>query len=253
MRTVIVMTLAASAVAATVRSGEPGIRRVETVGATNLVAPVSTPYVAPGQTKEYSFYGPWLDWTSTVTLDGIPQTIVEKKALFNADGALLRVKLTAPPGTSRGARDLVVRIGCPPVPFTDCSNVSLTRKAMVLRVGSVTAIGPSSGIPASQVLPFNVTGTGLDVAALHFRTTIKPTAAPPVRSAGTFVFTGTPTCGMNVVILRDQAEGGDVYPYTGVLNVHTTTVCGYRAPTPVSSGGSCPSGQTYNATTKTCS
>jgi hypothetical protein len=252
MRVVLIVALAASAAAAGLRTEAPGIKRFETVGATNLVAPVGTPFVAPGKVKEYSIYGPWLDYAKSVTLDGIPQTVLEKKALWNADGALLRVKLTAPPGTSRGLHDLVVKIECPAVPFTDCRNGNLTRRIMVLRVGTITTIGPSGNIPAAQVFPFNVSGTGLDVASLHFRTTIKPTGAAPVRSAGTFVFTGIPVCGMNVVILRDQAEGGDVYPYTGVLNVYTTTACGYQPVAPVNSGSSCPAGKVYNTTTKTC-
>lgn len=253
MRSVLAITMLAATFAAAAPTLPPSLARFETVGATNLQARVGTPYVAPGKVKEYFIYGQWMDWASSVTLDGVPQTIVEKKALFNSDGALLRVKLTAPPGTSRGLRPLVVRIGCPPIPFTDCSNVSFTRNVMVLRVGSVSSITPSSGVTATQASPFTVSGSGLDVAALHFRTHIRASGTP-TRSAGAFGFSGTPVCGMNVVMLRDEAEGGDVYPYAGVLNVYTTTQCGYQAPSKsMGSGSACPAGQTYNTATQSCS
>jgi hypothetical protein len=253
MRSVFAITMLAAAVAAAAPTLPPSLSRFETVGATNLQARVGTPYVAPGKVKEYFIYGQWMDWASSVTLDGIPQTIVEKKALFNSDGGLLRVKLTVPPGTDRGIRTLVVRVGCPPIPFTDCRNVTFSRNVMVLRVGSVSSITPSSGVTATQSFPFNVSGSGLDVAALHFRTHIRASGTP-MRSASTFGFTGTPVCGMNVVMLRDEAEGGDVYPYSGVLNVYTTTQCGYQAPPRIGSPSSgCPAGQTFNTTTQTCS
>ena len=188
----------------------------------------------------------------SVTLDGVPQAIVEKKGLGNSDGAVLRVKLTVPPGTARGLHTLLVRVECPWVDFwQDCKSVTFSRNVMVLRVGSVSSITPSSGVTATQAFPFTVSGSGLDVAALHFRTHIKASGSP-TRSAGSFGFSGTPVCGMNVVMLRDEAEGGDVYPYSGVLNVYTTTQCGYRAPSPVNSGSSCPAGKVYNTATKTC-
>src|SRR5687768_3350892 len=125
MRSVFALTLVMAAVAAAAPKSPPSLARFETVGATNLQARVGTPYVAPGKVKEYFIYGPWMDWVGSVTLDGVPQTIVEKKALYNSDGAVLRVKLTVPPGTARGLRPLVVRVECPPIPFTDCRNVAL--------------------------------------------------------------------------------------------------------------------------------
>jgi len=251
MRSVFVITMAAAAVASAAPKAPPSLNRFETVGATNLQARVGTAYVAPGKVKEYFIYGQWMDWASSVTLDGVPQTIVEKKALFNADGALLRVKLTVPPGTTRGIRPLVVRVSCPPIPFTDCKNVSFTRDVMVLRVGSVTSITPSSGVTATQATGFTVSGSGLDVATLHFRTQIRASGTT-TRTAATFGFSGTPVCGMNVVMLRDEAEGGDVYPYTGVLNVYTTTQCGYQPPPTTFKSVSCPTGQVYDAGSKTC-
>ena len=158
-----------------------------------------------------------------------------------------------PPGTARGFSTLVVRVECPPIPFTDCRNVTFSRNVRVLRVGSVSSITPSSGVTATQSIPFTVSGSGLDVAALHFRTHIRASGTP-TRSAGAFGFSGTPVCGMNVVMLRDEAEGGDVYPYSGVLNVYTTTQCGYQAPSKsMGSGSACPAGQTYSTATQSCS
>ena len=254
MRSVFAIMMVAAAAAAAAPPLPPSLDRFETVGATNLQARVGTPFVAPGKVKEYFIYGQWLDWASSVTLDGVPQTIVEKKALFNSDGSLLRVKLTAPPGTPRGIRTLVVRVGCPPIPFTDCRNVTFSRNVMVLRVGSISSITPSSGVTATQVSPFTVSGSGLDVAALHFRTHIKASGTP-TRSAGTFGFSGTPMCGSNVVMLRDEAEGGDVYPYTGTLNVQTSTQCGYQPQTRTmgTPGTICPANQTFNTSTNSCS
>lgn len=231
----------------------PAIKRIETVSATNLQAPVSIPYVAPGQSKEYFFYGPWLDNVDKVTFLGTSQAILEKKSFLGTDGALVRVRLTAPAGTSRGERDLTLHIGCPPIPFTDCVTGNITRKAMVLRVGTVSLITPSSGVVAGTPTQFIIYGTGLDVATFVKNKTLMTSTTMQSRTSTSFSFTGTPVCGSSVVMLRDQAEGGDFYPYSGVATVSSSTQCGYQAPASTMSGpGSCPKGQVYNATSKTC-
>ena len=251
MHTLLKISMAASLVFAVSRRDQPGVKRIETVNFSNLQAPVTMPYVAPGKSKEYFIYGPWMDFVDMVLVAGVPQRIVEKKALFNSDGGLLRVMLTVPPGTGRGQEDLTLHINCPPIPLTDCVTKNVARKVMVLRVGTTVQITPSANVAMGQPSAFTITGTGLDVASIFaFRTMLSNTSAP-VRTAGTFQVTGTPTsCGTNVVMLRDQAEGGDFYPYQAALSVATTSTCGTQPTPPVLK--SCPMGTSYDAVTKTC-
>lgn len=247
--------LLATAVTATLFAAShrapPGIKRIETVNFSNLQAPVNKPFLAPGKSKEYFIYGPWMDYADKVTFLGATQEILEKKPLFNDDGGLLRVRLTAPAATSRGERDVTIHIGCPLIPFTDCTTKNLTRSVMVLRVGTLSQITPNSNLTLGQASPFMITGTGLEVATVFtFRTMVTNTSIAS-RSPGSFTFTGTPSsCGTNVVMLRDQAEGGDFYPYAGTLTVSTTATCTMQpAPRALIS---CPTGTNYDATSKTC-
>ncbi len=251
MKVALVVAAAAVVLSGRARFDKPGIKRIETINASNLQAPVTTPYVAPGQSKEYWIYGPWVDFTDHVTFLGTNQTIIEKKTLFNSDGGLLRVRLSAPSGTTRGERDITIHIACPIVPFTDCASGNHTRKGMVLRVGAVNRIDPSTNVTAGQVTAFTVYGTGLEVASLHPKTLITNTTVSE-RTATTLKFTGTAGCGSAVVLLRDAAEGGDVFPYTGTMTVTTTSQCGYQPVSRPLTAVSCPTGQTYDPNTKTC-
>ena len=234
------------------RFDTPRIKRIETVNASNLQAPVTTPYVAPGQAKEYWIYGPWVDWADAVMLGGVPQTILEKKPLFNSDGALLRVRLKVPDGAARGQIDLAVHVNCTLAPFTDCATGNLTRKVQVLRVGTVSGISPNTGVVAGTPTPFTVSGTGMDVATIYaWRTTMTNTSIQS-RTSTTLAFTGAPHCGSSTVVIRDMAEGGDFYPYSGVATVSSSTQCGYQPPPKTMTTGSCPVGQVWDPNTKTC-
>jgi len=203
----------------------PRVIRVETRNAANQWAPVSTPYVAPGHEKEYVIYGPWVDYADKVTFANVAQVIVEKKALLTSDAGVLRVRLTAPASAPRGVRELTIHITCPAIPFTDCVTGNLTQKVMVLRVGTVTRIEPAIGVVAGAPTEFVVFGTGLDVAALHPKV---PAVAPRSvrRTESTFRFTATMPCGTSAILLRDEAEGGDVYPYVGNPTVASKGNCG---------------------------
>jgi hypothetical protein len=215
------------------------------------MAPVGTPYVAPGHSKEYYIYGPWVDWADKVTFLGTTQTILEKRPFVTATEGLLRVRLSAPSGTSRGLRDLTIHISCGIGALTGCKEGNLVRKAMVLRVGTTTSITPNTDITVGQPTSFTVTGTGLDVASIFvFRTALSNTATTS-RSANAFHFTGTANgCGSNVVLLRDEAEGGDFYPYSSALSVATSSTCGYTPAPKVMT--TCANGTVYSAATKTC-
>jgi hypothetical protein len=251
MRSILIAGAAAGTLLGVVRFEDPAVKRIETVNFSNLMAPVGTPYIAPGKSKDYYFYGPWVDWADKVTFLGASQTIVEKRPFVTATEGLLRVRLTAPSGTSRGQRDLTIHISCGIGALGGCKEGNLIRKAMVLRVGAASAITPNTDVTVGQPTSFTVTGTGLDVASIFvFRTGLSNTATTS-RSANVFHFTGTANgCGSNIVLLRDEAEGGDFYPFIGALGVATSTTCGYTPPPKVMT--SCASGTVYDATTKTC-
>jgi hypothetical protein len=223
----------------------PRVKRIETLNFSNLMARVDTAYVAPGKTKEYYIYGPWMDYASQVKLLNSSQTIVEKKALYNSDGGLLRVNLTVPAGTSRGVRTATVTIACPMIPFTDCASTTRSFPVMVLGVGTLTKIEPKTAVAANQYQSFKITGTGLDNSTVFlFRTDLRAITVTS-NSATTLEFKGsTSACGTNRVRVRDVAEGGDFYAFPGGLDISLATSC---ALSPVSgsttiSGGSTLSG-----------
>jgi hypothetical protein len=251
MQSVFLAGAIAAGILGAARFNAPAIRRIETVNFSNLQAPVGTPYVAPGQAKEYYIYGPWVDWADKVTFMGASQTIVEKRPFVTTTDGLLRVRLSAPSGTSRGVRDMTVHISCGLGALAGCRDTNLTRHVMVLRVGTINAITPNTEVVVGQSTAFTITGTGLDVASVFtFRTMLSNTSTTS-RAPNVFQFTGTPNgCGTNVVLLRDEAEGGDFYPFNGVLSVATSTTCGYTPPPKTITY--CASGTVYNATTKTC-
>jgi hypothetical protein len=226
-RTIAVALTVAISLIESRRGNAPAVRRIETINAANLMAPVGTPFVAPGQPKEYVFFGPWVDYADTVKFMGATQAVLEKRALYTDDGGMLRVRLSAPANTSRGPRDVTIHVACPPVPFTDCRNGTLSRRVMVLRVGSVTKIEPSSGVTPAQPTEFTIHGVGLEVADLHART---PLTSPTLgeRTPVRLKFTASIGCGTVAVLLRDEAEGGDVYPYIGHVTVSTTGRCDPR-------------------------
>ena len=223
----------------------PRIKRIETVNFAGLVSAVNTPYVAPGKTKEYSIYGPWMDWASAVRIGSTSQTIVEKKALFNSDGGLLRVKLTA--SGSRGLRTATITIGCPPIPLTDCRNGDVSFNVMVLSTGTVSSITPDQNLAANSRSTFHVSGTNLDNSTVFlFRTDLKDIQSV-TNSASSLSFSGvTGSCGTNRVMVRDVAEGGDFYPFSGGLDVHLANPCDIRtgSTSTLSSGTTSTSGTT---------
>jgi hypothetical protein len=203
----------------------PRIKRKETVNFANLVASVDTVYVAPGKTKEYTLYGPWLDWANKVTLNGVEQTIVEKAAMpFTSDAARLKIRLTG--SGSRALRTATITIGCPP--FTDCQP-SLSFPVRVLSTGTLTSIDPDDGVPGLTYRHFRIVGTNLDNATVFlFRTDL--TAVGNIsNTAGSLDFDGrTSSCGTNRVRVRDAAEGGDFYPFPGGLDIQLNTTCDGR-------------------------
>lgn len=233
----------------------PGIRRVETQNFSNLRAPVQNVYVGPGRpAKEYFIYGPWMDYADKVTFLGSSQPIVEKKALFNADGGLLRVKLSAPAGTTRGVRNATIHISCPLIPGTDCRTGNVNLPVMVLNIGTLSGIDPRENVPVGQPVVFNITGTGLNVAEVNTFYTDLNNVQVLSRTPGTMQIRGTPKgCGTIRVVLGDEAEGGEFYRYSpGGLDVKLATDCGYRPVPPPATYGQCPAGKTFNPTTKTC-
>lgn len=219
----------------------PRIKRIETVNFSNLMAPTDTVFIAPGKVKEFRLYGPWLDWTTKVTLLNIEQGILEKRPTFNSDGGLLRLNIAAVPTASPGVAIAVVNIGCPPFP-SDCAPV-ITFPVRIVRVGTATTITPNTNVPAGERLDFTITGTNLSTATIfEFRTALKnPTNV--VATANTLRFSAlTTSCGTNRVHVRDRSVGGDYYPFPGGLDVRLDSACGVAriATGGLSSGGSSP-------------
>jgi hypothetical protein len=218
----------------------PRVKRIETVNFANLMAPADTVYIAPGKVKEFRLYGPWLDWTSKVTLLNVSQTILEKRPTFNSDGGLLRLNISAPSSASPGVTVAIVNIGCPPVPV-DCAPV-ITFPVRIVRVGTATAITPNTNVPAGERINFTITGTNLNTATIFaFRTGLK-NVTNVVPGANTLRFSAlTTSCGTNRVHVRDAGEGGDFFPYPGGLDVRLDSACGVaRIATGMVSGGTAP-------------
>jgi hypothetical protein len=251
MRVILVAGAAAATLLGASRFTDPGIGHIETVNFSNLMSGVTTPYVAPGQSKEYYIYGPWVDWADKVTFLGATQTIVEKRPFVTATEGLLRVRLSAPSGTSRGKREMAIHISCGLGVLGGCKEMTLIRQVMVLRVSAANSITPNSNVVIGQPTTFTVSGSGLDVATIFtFRTGLSNTSTI-TRSPNVFQFRGTPTgCGTFRVFLRDEAEGGDFYPFSSVFDVGTSTACGY---TPIPKPAViCPIGTAYDAASKSC-
>lgn len=213
--------------------------RFETINFSNLMAPVTRAYVAPGKTKEYNIYGPWIELATLITVNGIPQTIVERQPFATAKEGRIKVKLVGMPNAARAILSGIVRIACPPL--VACAPVH-GFQVQVLSVGTLTSIAPNQNVAVNSYLPFTITGTGLDNSTVFvFRTDLRAVSAG-TNNATTLSFNGsTAACGSNLVRVRDVAEGGDFYAFPGALNIDLATDCGYR---PVGSstisGGSTP-------------
>ena len=209
--------------------------RFETVNFANLMAPVTRAYVAPGKTKEYNIYGPWIELATKVTLNGVAQEIVGRQPFATAKEGLLRVKLTGATGAPRGTQALIINIVCPPL--VGCAPVQATQ-VMVLGVGTLIGITPNNNVAVNQPVPFTITGQGLDNSTVFlFRTDLRAVNVTG-NSPGTLSFTGsTAACGTNRVRVRDVAEGGDFYPFPGGLDIDLATSCGVRPGSGSSIGG----------------
>ncbi len=218
----------------------PKVKRIETVNFSNLMAPADTVFIAPGKVKEFRLYGPWLDWTTKVTLLGVTQGIIEKRPTFNSDGGLLRLNISAVPTAAPGVTVAIVNIGCPPLPV-DCAPV-VTFPVRIVRVGTAISIMPNTNVPAQEQVNFTITGTNLSTATIfEFRTALK-NISNVVRTPTTLSFRAlTTACGTNRVHVRDAGEGGDFYAFPGGLDVRLDSACGVaRITTGLVSGGSSP-------------
>lgn len=198
----------------------------ETVNFSNLMAPVTRPYVAPGKTKEYLITGKWVHLATKVTIDGIDQPITDRTIPNALDPLVGRMKVQL---TGRGERRIVpaiVSFACPP--FVDCAPAR-TFQVQVLRVGTLTSITPADNVAANQNQHFKIAGTGLDDATVFlFRTDLK-NILNVTNSANSLDFNATTgSCGSNLVRVRDVAEGGDFYAFPGALDIRLALTCGVR-------------------------
>jgi len=223
----------------------PAITRIETVGSTGLQGSVTVPYLKPGVPKTYWIYGPWLDYAQTIWLNG-----VRMGKLGTAD-KMVKVMLVVPESTPRGLQQLKITIDCGFALLLDCKSVALTRNVMVLGSGTVTSVTPNVDVPLNTPVNLVVSGTNMMNAGIIKSKSSFNAAMYSERSSGSFKVTGTTaSCGSAIVMVGDQAEGGDMYPY-GTLLVKTNQACGYVPPPRTMTGG-CPAGTSYNTTTKTC-
>jgi hypothetical protein len=222
----------------------PAITKIETIGATGLQGFVTTPYLKPGVSKEYWIYGPWLDHADRITLNGVAMT-----KLGTAD-KMVKAKLVVPGSTPRGKQTLRITISCW---FTigDCREVTLTRDVMILRSGWVGSVTPNVDITPNQPVTLTISGSNLQNADVIETRSMFKAVSISSRTSTSFKMTGTTsTCGTAVIIVGDEAEGGDVYPY-GTLSVKTNATCSYVPPPKIMSSG-CPAGQYWDNNTKTC-
>jgi hypothetical protein len=164
---------------------------------------------------------------------------------------MVKVLLLVPPSTSRGMVQMKVTIDCGFALALGCKSVMLTRNVMVLGSGTVTSVAPSEGVPLNQPVNLVISGTNMQNAGVIEKKSSFDAAMYSERTSTSFKVTGTTTsCGSAIVMVGDQAEGGDVYPY-GTLLVKTNQACGYQPP-PRTLNGGCPAGTTWNNTIKQC-
>ena len=249
----------ASAVSMTIMSGAtlavPSITRIETITASGHQSPVNTPFLKPAVPKEYWIFGNRVNDVSKVTLGGVEMGVLEKKT------SMIRVLLLVPPNTARGLKELKLtftKLDCPfyiPNPFTpppNCPDFVLKRNVMVLRAGTVTGVNPSTGVTPNQSVTLKFTGTNLQNATVLRSKSMFITTSLSNRLSGSFDATGTTSvCGKAVVMVGDEAEGGDVYPY-GTLLVGTNATCAYQPVPRPASGSTCPPGQYWDVNAKVC-
>ena len=223
----------------------PAITKIETVGSTGLQGSVTTPYLKPGVPKTYWIHGPWLDYTQNVYLNNV------RMGVLGREDKMVKVQLLVPPGTSRGTVQMKVTIDCGFALALGCKSVMLTRNVMVLGSGTVTSVAPNEGVALNQPVNLVISGTNMQNAGVIEKKSSFDAAMYSERTSTSFKVTGTTaSCGSAIVMVGDQAEGGDVYPY-GTLLVKTTQACGYQPPPRTISGG-CPAGTSWNNTLKTC-
>ena len=223
----------------------PSITKIETIGSTGLQGFVTTPYLKPGVPKTYWIYGPWLDYAQTIWLNGV------RMGKLGTGDKMVKVMLVVPAGTPRGMQQLKVTIDCGFALLLDCKSVALTRNVMVLGSGTVTSVTPNVDVPLNTPVNLVVSGTNMMNTAIIKSKSSFNGAMYTERTSSSFKVTGTTaSCGSAILMIGDQAEGGDMYPY-GTLLVKTNQACGYVPPPRTMTGG-CPAGTSYNTTTKTC-
>ena len=223
----------------------PAITKIETVGSTGLQGSVTVPYLKPGIPKTYWIYGPWLDYTQNVYLNNV------RMGILGREDKMVKAQLLVPFGTSRGMVQMKVTIDCGFAMALGCKSVMLTRNVMVLGSGTVTSVAPNQGVPLNQPVNLVISGTNMQNAGVIEKKSSFDAAMYSERTSTSFKVTGTTaSCGSAIVMVGDQAEGGDVYPYGTVL-VKTNQACGYTPPASTFSGG-CPAGTSWNNTLKTC-
>ena len=246
MRSMFIASALSLALTSSTTLSSPAITKIETIGSTGLQGFVTTPYLKPGVPKEYWIYGPWVNWASKITLGGVAMGKL-------ADGdKMVKVLLVVPSSTPRGVKQLKLTISCPPWPVNfDCTPVTLTRDVMVLGAGSVSKVDPNADVPLNTPVNLVVYGTNMMNAAIIKSKSSFSGAMYTERTSASFKVTGTTaSCGSAILMIGDQAEGGDMYPY-GTLLVKTNQACGYVPPPRPMTGG-CPPGTSYSIATKSC-
>ena len=233
----------------------PTITRIETITASGHQSPVNTPFLKPAVPKEYWIFGNRVNDVSKVTLGGVEMGVLERKT------SQIRVLLLVPPNTSRGTKELrltFTKLDCPfyiPNPFTPppvCPDFTLKRDLMVLRTGTVTGVTPADGITPNQSVTLKFSGTNLQNATVLRSKSMFITTSLANRLAGSFDATGvTSVCGKALIVVGDEAEGGDLYPY-GTMLVGTNKTCPYQPVPSTVSASRCPPGQYWDEALKTC-
>ena len=246
-----------SGVSMTLMSGAtlavPSITRIETITSSGHQSPVSTPFLKPAVPKEYWIFGNRVGDVSKVTLGGVEMGVLEKQS------SVIRVLLLVSPNTARGIKELKLtftKLDCPIIynPFDppSCPDFVLKRNVMVLRAGTVTGVSPNSGVTPNQSVTLRFSGSNLQNATVLRSKSMFITTALSNRLSGSFDATGTTSvCGKAVVMVGDEAEGGDVYPY-GTLLVGTNATCAYQPVPRPASGSTCPPGQYWDVNAKVC-
>src|SRR5687768_13349745 len=201
--------------------------RSETINFANLMAPIQTrPYVAPGKTKEYNIYAPWIELATLVTINGIPQTIIERQPFATSKEGRIKVKFVGLPGAERALLPGAIKIACPPLVACAPHHGFFVQ---MLRVGTLSEVNPGTGVAVNSQGNFTIEGTGLGDATVFLARTDLRSITGITNTANTLSFSGwTSACGSNRVRVRDVAEGGDFYAFPGGVDINLATACGVR-------------------------